>query len=241
MTTFLFMIRVDRRAMALLAAAALVIGTGGAVFVGARPAPEDRYYASNERWFNREVESADNYRRFPDVEATARNSDVIVLGHITGVQATRKSHGEVATDLIHYGGYVVEVDEIISGTLTDPGADSIVVELFNQDFDLTKNLDEGEAVMPKGQALWLLRSNKKITEVQIAYLKKKGRYTDQFGKDAAAAAPFYQPTGIYQGVFMQGRSHVVSPFDPDRNTGAAVDAARDLKLSDLVSRVRSVG
>jgi hypothetical protein len=235
------MARVDRRLVALLLVAGMVVVAGGAAFVGTRSAPEDRYHASNERWFNRDVESADNYHRYPSVEEAVKASDVIVLGHIAGVQATRKSHGEVATDVIRYGGYVVAVDEIISGTLTEPGAGSIVVELFNQDYDLAQDLDEATAAAPKGRALWLLRSNKKIVEAQVAYLKKKGRYTEQFAKDAAAAAPFYQPTGIYQGVFLQGSAHVESPFDPDRDTGAAVDAARYTKLSDLVSHVRSLG
>ncbi|MFD2078188.1 hypothetical protein SAMN05421678_12330 [Actinopolymorpha cephalotaxi] len=235
------MIRIGRRAIALPAVVGVLIVAGGAALVATWPAAEDRYYASNERWFARDVESADNYYRFPDVEAAARNSDVILLGHITGLQPTRKFRGEVATDVIAYGGYVVAVDEIISGTLTEPGADSIVVEVFNQDYDLVKDLKEGKAVLPKGQALWLLRSNKKILDAQVAYLKKKGRYTDQFGKDAAAAAPFYQPVGIYQGVFMQGSAHVESLFDPDRDTGVAVDVARWAKLSDLVSHVRSLG
>src|SRR4051812_34391828 len=148
-----------RRAIASLSVASLVIVAGGAVFVATRSPSEDRYYPSNERWFKRDIETADNYYRYPNVEEAVRASDLIVLGHITGAQATRKSHGEVASDVVHYGGYVVAVDEVISGTLTQPGAESIVVELFNQDYDLTKGVEEAKEAAPQGQALWLLRSN----------------------------------------------------------------------------------
>lgn len=233
---------VSRRTVLLALAAVGAVGASGVVVTrkSHAQASMDAYREENASWFARDLEHGANYDRCDNLHEAVQTANVIVLGSIVGARVTAPVRGETDDDVIYNGGYVVRVDRLISGRLTDPESDEIVVEMFMQDYDRSKDIDRAAADAPKGTALWILRSNRDIVDKQIESLKKAGRLTERFAQDAEAAAPFYQPVGIWQGVLMQGESHVVAPFDDDKTTHLAAEAATYAKLSDLLKVVESL-
>ena len=228
----------SRRAL-LGSAGVLVLMAAGLAVRTTVAKPEDRYIAANEKWFHREIEPDGNYHRYDTVRSAVDAADVVLLGHITGARATRTSVGEVPTDLVYYGGYVVRIDDVVLGTLVDAVSESIVVEAFTDDVDLTADAATAAADAPSGRALWMIRSNKAVVAEQIRHLKDVGRYSARVAADYSAAEPFYQPIGITQGVFLQGHHHVESPFDPDPDTRLGGEAATFAKVSELVEPVKA--
>src|SRR3954447_3480789 len=99
--------RRSRRAVIGSAGVAALVAAGFGIRAATTGHPEDTYFVGSQPWFDRHVENADNYHRYTTVEEAVAEADVILLGHITGTQATRSSTGEVDTDVVYYGGYVV--------------------------------------------------------------------------------------------------------------------------------------
>lgn len=213
----------------LLTLTALLTGCSG-------PPDPDTYDAAAIDWFgqvNGRAGAASEAEAFTSLEEAATSADAVVIGPVVDVVTTRTVGGP--EDSVPLTGYVVEPTEVIKGSLPDRDQDKLTVEMLFGPGEAAK------ADIPAGQYVWLLRSKAKEHERAIAEMEDAGRTPLPSDEEVAAADAPYSRLISTQGLYVQGKDHVVNPISEGAMAPQPTrDAEQYATISDLVAYLKSV-
>ena len=142
-----------------------------------------------------------------------RDATAVVVAEVVDVVGLDRPGNAAQGDRFRNLGIVLRVHDVVTGALPDS---EITVVFFADD---RAGLVEGmRAARPAGLAVWFVRPRSDKTDTSGMFV-----------------------TSSFQGLFVQGRDHVVSPRDPGERDNMAAEGRRYARLSQLVAHIRTLG
>lgn len=176
--------------------------------------------------------AAEEVEFYESLSAGSVAASAVIAAEVVDVRETRVITGEIATDQVPMYGVALRPVEVLAGSLRGEYSEELTVEFVGDQANLAQKIDDMKATMPQGQSVWFLRYKGEGVNPVDRPLSANEQETLEGDEQ------YYRLTSS-QGLFIQGKEHVIDPVAAADPESMAAEAESYDTMSQLVRSLRN--